>query len=72
TPGKLANIAKGLAKEFPSVDAKVLNKDAILKEKMGLLAAVAKGSAVDPCFIVLSYQGKPKSKDHTVLIGKGV
>ncbi|WP_375793312.1 leucyl aminopeptidase [Chlamydia sp. 12-01] len=72
TPQKLANIAKGLAKEFPSVDAKILNKDAILKEKMGLLAAVAKGSAVDPCFIVLSYQGKPKSKDHTVLIGKGV
>ncbi|WP_348663962.1 leucyl aminopeptidase [Chlamydia vaughanii] len=72
TPKKLASIAQGIAKEFPNIDAKILNKDAILKEKMGLLAAVAKGSAVDPYFIVLSYQGKPKSKDHTVLVGKGV
>lgn len=39
---------------------------------MGLLAAVAKGAAVEPRFIVLDYQGKPKSKDRTVLIGKGV
>lgn len=72
TPKKLANIAQGLAKQFPSLDVRILNKEAILKEKMGLLAAVSKGAAVDPYFIVLSYQGKPKSKDHTVLIGKGV
>ncbi|AHK63088.1 Cytosol aminopeptidase [Chlamydia avium] len=72
TPKKLASIAQGLAKEFPSLDANILDKEAILKEKMGLFAAVSKGAAVDPYFIVLSYQGKPKSKDHTVLIGKGV
>ncbi|ANH79118.1 leucyl aminopeptidase [Candidatus Chlamydia sanziniae] len=72
TPQKLAEIAQGLGKEFPSIDTKILDKEAILKEKMGLLTAVAKGSAVDPYFIVLRYQGRPKSKDHTVLIGKGV
>ncbi|WP_201456843.1 leucyl aminopeptidase [Chlamydia sp. 17-3921] len=72
TPQKLADVAQGLSREFPSLDVKVLGKEAILKEQMGLLAAVAQGSAVDPRFIVLSYQGKPKSKDHTVLIGKGV
>lgn len=72
TPKKLASVAQGLAKEFPSLDVNILNKEAILKEKMGLFAAVAKGASVDPYFIVLSYRGKPKSKDHTVLIGKGV
>ncbi|AGW38816.1 leucyl aminopeptidase [Chlamydia pecorum] len=72
TPKRLAEIAQSLAKEFPSLDVKVLEKEAILKEKMGLLAAVSKGASVDPRFIILSYRGKPKSKDHTVLIGKGV
>ncbi|EPP35686.1 cytosol aminopeptidase family, catalytic domain protein [Chlamydia ibidis] len=72
TPDRLASIALGLSKEFPSIQAKVLKKDAILKEKMGLLAAVSRGASVDPRFIVLSYEGKPKSKDRTVLIGKGV
>ncbi|SPN73522.1 Cytosol aminopeptidase,multifunctional aminopeptidase A,Cytosol aminopeptidase family, catalytic domain [Chlamydia serpentis] len=72
TPEKLAEISLKMGHKFPSIDAKVLRKDAIIKEKMGLLMAVAKGSCVDPCFIVLRYQGRPKSKDHTVLIGKGV
>lgn len=72
TPQTLADTAKHLAQTFASIDVKVLDKKAILKEKMGLLAAVAKGSAVDPRFIIVQYQGKPKSKDHTVLIGKGV
>lgn len=72
TPKKLAEVALNLGKEFPSIDTKVLGKDAIAKEKMGLLLAVSKGSCVDPHFIVVRYQGRPKSKDHTVLIGKGV
>lgn len=41
-------------------------------EKMGLLMAVSRGSAVDPAFIILSHTGAPKSKEHTVLVGKGV
>ncbi|AKR32196.1 aminopeptidase A [Chlamydia trachomatis D/CS637/11] len=72
TPEKLAAVAKDLAGEFASLDVKILDRKAILKEKMGLLAAVANGAAVEPRFIVLDYQGKPKSKDRTVLIGKGV
>lgn len=72
TPETLAQVAKQLAKDYSSLTVKVLDKTAILKEKMGLLAAVAKGASVEPRFIVISYQGKPKSKDHTVLIGKGV
>ncbi|MBQ8498433.1 leucyl aminopeptidase [Chlamydia sp.] len=72
TPEKLAAVARGLAKEFSSLDVTVLDRKAILKEKMGLLAAVSKGAAVEPRFIVLNYQGKLKSKDRTVLIGKGV
>lgn len=72
TPEKLALIAKGLSQEFSSIVVEVLDKKAILKEKMGLLGAVAKGASVEPRLIVLNYQGKPKSKDLTVLVGKGV
>ncbi len=39
---------------------------------MGLLAAVSRGSAVEPAFIILSYKGFARSKDHTVLVGKGI
>lgn len=71
-PEHLEDIAQQLAKNFSNIKVKVLDKKAILKENMGLLAAVAKGAAVEPRFIVLQYQGRAKSKDHTVLIGKGV
>jgi leucyl aminopeptidase len=36
------------------------------------LLAVARGSAVEPTFIILHYKGVARSKDHTVIIGKGV
>ncbi len=39
---------------------------------MGLFLAVARGAAVEPAFIILQYRGYPASKDHTVLVGKGV
>lgn len=39
---------------------------------MGLLLAVNRGSDKDPVFIISEYRGAPKSKDHTVLVGKGI
>jgi len=72
TPQHLAAVARGLAKTFPNIKATIFDKKRIEKEKMGLLLAVARGSAHDPAFIVLEYKGDPMSKEHTVIVGKGV
>ncbi len=72
TPQFLGSAAKKVAASFSTVTATVFDKKRILKEKLGLLEAVSRGSAKDPAFIILSHKGAPKSKDHTVLVGKGV
>ena len=72
TPQYLAETAQKIAQKFPSVKATVFDLKRIEKEKMGLLLAVSRGASVDPAFIILSYKGFPSSKDHTVLVGKGV
>lgn len=72
TPQTLAETARGLARDLKKVKATVFDKKRIEKEKMGLLLAVNRASALDPAFIILEYKGDPKSKDHTVIVGKGV
>ncbi len=72
TPEYLAQCARGLAKERHSIKTTVFDKKRIEKEKMGLLLAVNRGSALDPFFIMMEYRGNPQSSDHTVIVGKGV
>ena len=72
TPEALARAAEGLVKNTPALRLKVLDRKAIEKEGMGLLLAVSRGSSVEPRFIELSYHGDPGSKEHIVLVGKGV
>jgi len=72
TPQYLAKVAVGLAKSHKSVKTTVLDKKQIVKEKMGLLLAVNRGSDLDPVFMTISYRGNPKSDDHTVVVGKGI
>ncbi len=72
TPQYLVHCAKGLAKEQPKIKTTIFDKKRIEKEKMALLLAVNRGSALDPAFIIMEYRGNPKSKDHTVLVGKGI
>jgi len=72
TPHYLGEAAKKIAKKFPNTTAHVHDRKWIEKEKMGLFAAVARSSSNEPAFIILSYKGHPRSKDHTVLVGKGV
>lgn len=72
TPQRLGQIAQEIAKGNPKLKATVFDKKRIIKEKMGLLLAVNRGSNLDPAFIILEYAGDPKSKDRTVLVGKGV
>ena len=72
TPDNLATIAKAFSKISPMVSVTVFDKKRIEKEKMKLLLAVAKGASIDPRFIIITYKGNPSSKDHTVLVGKGI
>lgn len=72
TPQYLARCAVEMAKKHSSVKTTILDKKRIEKEKMGLLLAVNRGSALDPAFILMRYEGNPGSKDHTVIVGKGV
>lgn len=72
TPQALAKHAQLIARKFPKVKATIFDKKRIEKEKMGLLLAVSRGSSRDPAFIILEYRGNPKSKEKTVVVGKGV
>lgn len=68
----LVKVANDLSKKYPKLKSRVLNKKQLEKEKLGLLLAVNRGSVTEPALIVLSYNGNAKSKDHTLLVGKGV
>ncbi|MFH1673733.1 MAG: leucyl aminopeptidase [Pseudomonadota bacterium] len=70
-PEYLAHQAKTIAKEH-GLKCTVFDKKKIEKLGMGLLLAVNRGSNLEPRFIVLEYKGDPKSKDKTVILGKGL
>lgn len=72
TPQYLEAVARGLQKSHKKVKTTLLNKSKIINEGMGLLLAVNRGSTRDPAFIIVEYKGNPKSKEKTVLVGKGV
>ena len=72
TPQYLCKVATGIAKNFTNVTTTIFDKKRIEKENMGLLLAVNRGSDSDPALIIIEYKGNPKSKDKTVLVGKGV
>lgn len=72
TPQYLAGVAQQFSKEFKGIKTTVFDKKRIEKEKMGMLLAVNRGSSIDPVFIIAEYKGAPKSKDLTVIIGKGI
>jgi leucyl aminopeptidase len=75
TPSYLAEEARALAKTY-GFGVTILDKAQIKKEGMGALLAVAQGSAEEPRFIVLEYQGGGTGGAGggapVVLIGKGV
>lgn len=72
TPDHLAKVAVGLAKTLSNVTTTIFDAQQILQENMGLIYAVGRASPNPPTFIIVEYKGNPRSKDHTVLIGKGV
>jgi leucyl aminopeptidase len=72
TPLHLSEIAKDFSKISNKVEVEVFDKKRIEVEKMNLLLAVNKGSNKEPVFIIVKYLGDPKSKDTSVIIGKGI
>lgn len=72
TPQYLVECAHKIASPGSSIKLTVFDKKRIEKEKMGLILAVNRGSDLDPAFIIMEYKGNPRSKDHVVLIGKGI
>ncbi len=71
TPTYLADTAKKIAKKY-KFTCKVLNKEAMEKEKMGSLLGVAKGSHEPPKFIVMEYFGGKKKQAPITIVGKGI
>jgi leucyl aminopeptidase len=71
TPRKLAETAQELARTH-KFNCRVLDRDAIAKEKMGGVLAVSKGSSEPPRFIILRYNGGRAEQKPVVLVGKGV
>ncbi len=71
-PLYLREVAKNLSHKFPSIKTSIFDKKRIEKEKMGLLLAVGRASEFDPGLIFCTYRGDPRSKEHTLLVGKGI
>ncbi len=69
-PESYARRAQKIARTC-GLKCRVLGPAEIRKEKMGALLSVGKGSERSPRFVILEYNGKPKSKP-VVLIGKGI
>lgn len=74
TPQYMADTAKMIADEFPDVmKLKVLEKEECEERKMGLYLAVARGSALPPKFIHLTYTPSDGQVDKKIaLVGKGL
>jgi leucyl aminopeptidase len=71
TPTYLANAANEIAKQH-AMKATILDRAQILAENMHALLAVAQGSAQEPRFIVLEYNGGKAGEQPLALVGKGV
>ncbi len=72
TPTYLADRARQLAEQYPSVSVRVLDEDEIRKEKMGCFLSVTRGSAEPPKFIVIEHGAARSKRKPVVLVGKGI
>jgi len=71
TPTYLANQAKKIAKDF-KMKSTILSQKQIEKLKMGSFLSVAKGSRLEPKFIIIEHNKGKKSSKPIVLVGKGI
>ncbi len=71
TPTHLAKQASKAGKKV-GLDVDVFDADKCRDLGMGSFLSVAQGSAQEPKFIVMHYNGNPDSKDLLALVGKGI
>jgi leucyl aminopeptidase len=71
TPSDLADEARKLGRAH-GLKVQVLDRKACEKLGMGSFLAVARGSDEPPRFIVVRYEGGPRSQAPVVLVGKGI
>ena len=72
TPTYLADQAKQLAKDYPSITTKIIEEKEIEKLGMGAFMSVTRGSVQPGKLIVITHKGgKAKEAPH-VLVGKGI
>ena len=71
TPTLLGKAAQSLAKS-QKITCDILGPKDVAKLGMGSFMSVAQGSAEPLRFIVLKYQGAPKTEAPIVLVGKGI
>jgi leucyl aminopeptidase len=71
TPTHLGEAAKALGRA-KNLSVKVMGPAEVAKLKMGAFLSVSAGSEQPLRFIVMVYQGAPKSEAPVVLVGKGV
>ena len=67
-------LADSAIKELKGLEVKVdvFGKQKIEELGMHAFLSVARGSAKEPKFIVMSYEGNPQSKEKIALVGKGL
>jgi leucyl aminopeptidase len=71
TPGFLADRARELGERL-DLAVSVLDREAMRREGMHALLAVAQGTQEEPRFIVMEYRGGTEGAAPLVLVGKGV
>ncbi len=71
TPTLLAAAAKAMGK-YPNIKVDVLGPKEVAKLGMGSFTSVSQGSSEPLRFIVMHYNGAPKSEAPIVLVGKGI
>lgn len=71
SPEFLAEQAVAIAAET-SMSCTILDRQALVDEKLGAILGVAQGSVRDPRLIVLRYRGENAPEQPLALIGKGV
>lgn len=72
TPFKLAQTAKELEDQYEAVKVQTYNREQLEKLGMGLFAAVARSSPVEPYFVVIEYNPSASKNSPIVFVGKGV
>lgn len=71
TPAELARRAQELGQEW-GFSVEVLDREQCEALGMGLFLAVARGSALEPKFIVMRWNGGPTDQPPVGLVGKGI